>query len=236
VKHYAQSELQRNKTDRVDAGVIARFCRSQHPEPWTPPTAHQRDLQGLVARLADLQHMRTQEKNRKKTPGFPGSFYTSIERHLADLETEMATVQAELDRLLETALDLNQAVALLITIPGIGRATALQLLAELGDISRFRSARDVAAYAGLVPAHRQSGKTLQGKPRLSKQGSARLRYVLFYPALVALRRSQALQPFIVRLAARGKTRMAIVGAVMHKLIRIVYGVLRSGKAFSPSMT
>lgn len=230
-KHYAQSELQRQKTDRVDARRLARFCRSQHPAPWTPLSAEQRELQGLVRRLADLQHLLTQEQNRLQVPGLPSRVQTSIHTVVAALTAEQVAVHAAITALLATQAPLAQAVALVTTIPGIGRATAIHLVAELGDLTRFRSARDVATYAGLIPAHRNSGTSLRGAPRLSKRGSGRLRSLLFYPALVALRFNPGVQALAERLHARGKTRMAIVGAAMHKLIRQVYGVLRSGTPF-----
>jgi transposase len=237
VKHYAQSELQRTKNDHVDAGVIARFCRSHRPDPWTPPSPAQRELQGLLRRLADLQQLLTQERNRQQVPGLPASVLASLTTILEALTAEQAAVTAQIDALLAAHPDLAAAVALVTTIPGIGRATAIQLVAELGDLTRFRSARDVAAYAGLIPAHRDSGTSLHGKPRLSKRGSGRLRQLLFYPALVALRHNPVIRPFADRLSAKGKSRMAVVGAVMHKLIRIVYGVLRSGTPFTiPSGT
>lgn len=232
VKHFAQSELQRQKTDRVDAGVIARFCRSHRPAPWTPPPAAQRELQGLVRRLGDLQPLRTQERNRLQVPGLPPSVQTSITTILTALTAEQDAVEAQITALLQAHPSLAQAVALVTTIPGIGRATAIQLVAELGDRTRFRSARDVAAYAGLIPAHRDSGQTLHGNPRLSKRGAGQLRQLLFYPALVALRFNPPVQALAERLHARGKARMAIVGAAMHKLIRQVFGVLRAGIPFT----
>ena len=230
-KHFAQAELQRSKTDRVDAGVLARFCRSQRPAPWTPPSAAQRALQGLVRRRIDVQQLVQQERNRLQVPGLPSQVQTSIETVLAALTAELAALEAALTTLVATDAPLTKAVALLTTIPGVGAITAVQLLAELGDLSRFRSARDVAAYAGLIPAHRQSGSSVHGKPRLSKQGSGRLRQVLFYPALVALRCNPAIRALDVRLTQAGKCRMAIVGAAMHKLLRIVYGVLQSATPF-----
>ena len=68
---------------------------------------------------------------------------------------------------------------------------------------------------------------------MCKFGNARLRKALYFPALVMRRRAPEIQPLRDRLTAAGKTKMAIVGAVMHKLIRIVYGVLSSGQAYDP---
>ena len=119
---------------------------------------------------------------------------------------------------------------LILSIPGIGEKTAAILLAEIGDIKRYKNARQVAAQAGLTPKEYQSG-TIQKKTQLSKVGNARLRKALFMPALAAITCNPAIKKFRERLLAAGKQKMAVVGAIMHKLIRFVFGVLHSGKPF-----
>ena len=111
---------------------------------------------------------------------------------------------------------------LLITIPGIGETTAAVLIAELFD-KRDTSARQAAAFAGLVPRLVESG-TLRGRARLSKIGPGRLRKALYFPAVAALRWNPTIRAVRVRLAAAGKPPMVIIGAAMRKLIHIAYGV------------
>ncbi|UBF29097.1 transposase [Kovacikia minuta CCNUW1] len=92
----------------------------------------------------------------------------------------------------------------------------------------------LAAFAGVTPQEHQSGTSVQGKTRLCKIGSLRLRKVLYFPALNLIRRCPQIQAFRDRLLAAGKTKMQVVGAVMHKLIRIIYGVLHSRQPFDPT--
>lgn len=95
---------------------------------------------------------------------------------------------------------------LLDSIVGIGPDTAARLLAEIGDIKTFGSARQLAAYAGLTPQEHTSGTSVQGKTRLCKIGNARLRKALYFPAIAFLRCAPELQPWAERLAAAGKTK------------------------------
>ena len=88
----------------------------------------------------------------------------------------------------------------------------------------YASARQAAAFAGLVPRIRESG-TLRGHARLSKIGTSRLRKALYFPALTALRVNPTIQALRGRLRAAGKPPMVIVGAAMRKLIHLAYGVL-----------
>ena len=89
----------------------------------------------------------------------------------------------------------------------------------------------MAAYAGLTPRRYQSGSSVRGKTRLSKIGNATLRAALYMPALVARHRNRVLKAFGDRLAAAGKPKMAVIGAVMRKLLVLAYGVVKSGVPF-----
>ncbi|MDP7619948.1 MAG: transposase, partial [Dehalococcoidia bacterium] len=129
--------------------------------------------------------------------------------------------------------ELKRQRELLETIPAIGEITATLLLAELPDIERFASARQVAAFAGVTPKHRHSGSSVRGRTQMSKMGQARIRCALYMPAIVARRCNPVTKAFSDRLAARGKCPMVIIGALMRKLLHIVYGVLKSGKPFDP---
>lgn len=124
---------------------------------------------------------------------------------------------------------------LLKSIKGISTVSGAQILAEISHWQEFSSVRQLAAYAGLTLQAKQSGTSVHGKTRLCKIGNAHLRRALYFPALTAIRCCAPLQRWIERLRGRGKNKMQVVGAVMHKLIRIVYGVLRSGKPFNPEL-
>ncbi|MEO1403638.1 MAG: transposase, partial [Cyanobacteria bacterium J06635_1] len=105
------------------------------------------------------------------------------------------------------------------------------LLAEIGDITLYKSARQLAAHAGVTPKEHISGTSIKKQTRLSKIGNARLRRALYMPALAAITWNPAIQQFRQRLLDAGKCKMQVVGAIMHKLIRFVFGVLHSGKPF-----
>jgi transposase len=125
---------------------------------------------------------------------------------------------------------------ILYSIPGIAQTTAAAILAEITDFTQYKSARQVAAYAGLVPRERVSGSSVRGRTRLSKIGNARLRRALYFPAITALRCSAFFQAWAKGLQERGKCKMSIIGAAMRKLIHLAYGVLKTGKPFDPEWT
>jgi transposase len=232
-KAFAGSRLSRTKTERVDAELIARFCLAQQPAAWTPPAVEVRELQALVRRLESLIEMRVMEENRLSSGITVGSVCESIEEHLAYLNHEIKRTEELIRKHIDSNPTLRQQSKLLDSIPGIAQTTAALLLSEITDIRQYRSARQVAAYAGLVPRERQSGSSVRGRTRLSKIDNARLRRALYFPAITALRCSPFFQAWGEGLQRRGKSKMSVICAVMRKLVHVAYGVLKSGKEFDP---
>ena len=233
IKAFAASRLSRTKTDRVDAELIARFCLAQVPAAWTPLPPEVRELQALVRRLESLIEMRVAEENRLSSGITVEVVRESVEAHLAYLNEQIGRTQKLIRQHLKGHPTLKRHSELLDSIPGIAETTAALLLSEITDITQYRSARQVAAYASLVPRERQSGSSLRGRTRLSKIGNARLRKALYFPALIAIRCSPFFQQWAEGLLKRGKSKMSVICAVMRKLVHVAYGVLKTGKPFDP---
>lgn len=225
---YARVQLARSKTDALDADLIAHFTATQQPALWAPPAPEIRALQALVRRLDALYGMHTQESNRLETATV-AEVHASIEAVLANLDAQIAHVKQLIRDHIDQHPGLRHQRDLLTSIPGIGEATAAVLIAELFD-KPYRSARQAAAFAGLVPRLHESG-TLRGRARLSKIGSSRVRKALYFPAIAALRFNPTIRAVHARLTAAGKPTMVIIGAAMRHLIHIAYGVLKSGHAY-----
>jgi transposase len=226
---YAKTQLARSKTDAIDAELIARFTATQRPAPWTPLAPAIRALQALVRRLDALQEMRTQENHRLEAGVVIDEVRASIEAMLGHLDAQIAHVK----RLIRDHIDRHPGLRtqrdLLTSIPGIGAPTAATLLAELFD-KPYASAKQAAAFAGLVPRLRESG-SLRGRSRLSKIGPSRIRKALYFPALTAWRFNPTVRALYIRLRAAGKPHMVIIGAAMRTLIHVAYGVLKSGDTY-----
>jgi transposase len=233
IKAYAQSHLSRTKNDRVDAALIAGFCAERRPPAWQPPASELRELQALVRRLDSLVEMRTMEENRLSSGIAVAAVRESVEELISHLTEQIKRTEALIRSHIDSHPGLRRQRELLDSIPGIGEATAAALLAEVPDLKQYRSARQVTAFAGLVPRERQSGSSIRGWVRLSKIGNARLRKALYFPAVTALRCSPFFQAWAEGLRARGKSKMSVIGAAMRKLVHLAYGVLKTGRPFDP---
>ncbi|AVP87976.1 transposase [Candidatus Phycorickettsia trachydisci] len=125
--------------------------------------------------------------------------------------------------------------ALLASIPGIGEKTRAKVIAFL-NIDNFTSAKQIAAYVGLNPKHKQSGSSVRGISRISKTGDSDLRKAFYMPAIASMRFNPIIKEFADRLSDAGKHKMVILIAAMRKLVHIIYGVLKSKTCFNPDVT
>jgi transposase len=234
VKGYAQSELSRTKTDRVDARLIARYAQQAQLRPWQPEPPEIVSLRALQHRRESLEKVHTQELNRIQAPELPACVRASCQRLLAAIEQEQAEIEAQLQALFAAHASLRRQQELLDTIPGFGAQTAAAVAAVL--LSRpFSRARQLAAYSGLTPRERRSGTSVRGPARISKQGPGFLRKTLYWPAIVAIRvESPQIMPLVTGMRARGRTKMQIICAVMRKLLHTAFGVLKSQRPFDPT--
>lgn len=235
IKGFAQSQMARNKTDKMDSTIIARFCQSQRPAQWSPPAPEIAHLQRLVRRVETLQGMRQQERNRIEQVKADPILLRSLENVIEMLDREIENLQKLIRQHIDATPGLRGDRELLLTIPGIGEATVNWLLSEV-QMKQYRSARQLAAHAGLTPRQEESGTSVRARSRLSKSGNARLRKALYMPAIVAKRYNPVVKSFCDRLSKRGKRPMEIIGAAMRKLLHIAFGVLKSGKVFNPSLS
>lgn len=231
--HYAKSRLLRAKTDAVDADLLADYTAKEQPALWTPLPREVRELQALVRRLDALLGMQTEERNRQQAGGLTPAVADSIAAVLAHLDAQIDAVRRQIRAHIDQHPGLRTQRDLLTSIPGIGDTTAALLLAELFS-KAFTSARQAAAFAGVVPRPHDSG-THVGRRVMCKTGSPRLRKGLYFPAIAAIRCNPSLQPLAYRLRAAGKPPMLVIGAAMRKLIHLAYGVLKSGRAYDPTL-
>ena len=231
IHFFARCQGQSNKTDKADARIIAVFCRKEHPDLWRAVAPEVRELASLMRRYHAVQDLLTQEKNRFQVPSQSKAVLTSIKRAIRFLEKEIDGLKKQLREHLKAHDNLKRDAQLLQSIPGIGEITAWDLLAELPDISQFDSAQAVAAYAGLSPREHRSGSSIHKKTRLSKQGNARLRKAMYFPAVNALTWNPLIKAHYERLVAAGKIRMVALAAAMRKMLMLCYGVLKHQQPF-----
>ena len=233
VRDFGRGLAVRTQTDGVDSFVLARYGALLNPRAWTPPSAEARLLQALLSRREAIAQDLQRERNRlekaeaTETPDLiRQSIVDSITFHTQQLHKLQQDINDHIDRHPGLKADLD----LLQSIPAVGPQVGTQLLAVIQQHA-FQSAEQLAAYLGLVPVERQAGSSLLGRARLSKAGPARVRAVLYMAAIVAVRYNPHVKSLYDRLLARGKSKMAALGAAMRKLVHLCFGVLKTRKPY-----
>lgn len=234
IKAFGAASGVRNKTDLVDAKLIAEFCASQCPALWQPADKSVRALRALVARREALVELRTQELNRLQVAA-TDAVKESIQRMLEVLDQQIAEIERQIAKDVDDDPTLRQQRELLASIPGVGDKTIATFLGHYGGELRFDKTRQAVAFAGLDSQLHESGSSVRGKPRMSKRGHSSIRRALYMPAVVAMTRTPWGRKFAERLLAAGKPKKLILGALMRKILAIAYGVLKSGTPFNPAL-
>lgn len=300
-RRFQQAQLERTKTDAIDAAALARFAFEKRPAPSYIHDAAAEALRELVRHRDRLQQDfedRVLQLHRLVDLGFPeltryvkgmhtmlatallsecptaAAFARTPPRRLAKLrydgrhrvgedlagrlveaakrsvgqhhgpvyDLQVRHICQDLDlwrrRLKELEndigglLDAHEVGRLLTSIDGIGPNSAARIIAIVGDPARFRSAGAFAAYVGVVPSLRQSGKRT-GSRAATGFGNAKLRSALWMTTLAAVRLNDWLRPFYERLRAAGKPPKLALIATMRKLLHAVYSVAKNRKPFVP---
>jgi transposase len=224
IKAFRQTLGGRNKTDRSAAVLIARFAQTHAAdlERLHPAAPQQAQLRELVRYRADLLKRRTAMSNQQAAAQLQREEHILplLAADLAHVASQLAVVEPAI----QAVLDAIPEAAVLLALPGVGWKTVAVVLAEL-PVALWGNAKAAAAYAGVHPAQRQSGT--RETSRMSKQGNAQLRQALYCAAVPGLRWNPTLAAAFDGLVGRGKPKMVALGAVMHKLLRIMMGTLRA---------
>jgi transposase len=234
-KDFARAQLQRSKTDRVDARSLLEFNRRMEFVPWQPPPRTILALRALSRRIQALLVNRSQEKNRlhadEVVADTTPAIQESIERHIQSINDEIAALtQAALD-IVRADVDLKPKFDHLVSVKGIADASAITILAELAVLPNDMTVRQWVAHAGIDPRCMESGTSVRGQVRISKVGNRHLRAALFLPAMVASQHEPQVKAFYQKLIANGKKPMQALVAVMRKLLHAIHGMFQHDENF-----
>ncbi|GFT84967.1 pilin gene-inverting protein [Nephila pilipes] len=232
IKAFSKSELLRNKTDKSDAAMIARFCIANKPNLWKPASLEVRRLRDLYRCLQAFKDDKLQQMNRLENKNMDSSCKQAILELIATIDTQIAAIEKEIDDHINNHSHLKNMIEKIKTVKGIGYLTAVAVVAEMLSVDNFDHARQFAAFAGLNPGHYQSGSSVSKKSRICKIGSERIRKALYMPAIVAKNHNSHFQKFCQRLESKGKCPMVIIVALMRKLMHVFFGILKNNQPFN----
>lgn len=227
IKDYGKSRFNRTKTDKADSNLIADYIK-RHQDTLIPyQIPKNKALQKLINLKNQLHQHQKQIKNRLHS--IEEDFIRNIHQDLIDtIQDKMEQVKIAISEQIKKQTD-NNHYRNLQTIPSIGKDTASVLYAQLTE-KHFKTANQFVSYAGLSPAIIQSGTSVRGRGRLSRYGNRRLKSTLYMPALCAYR-FNAFPKLINNLKKAGKPKMVIIVAIMRKLAKLAYYIVKTGQPY-----
>jgi len=214
VRRFAESMGRLEKTDAIDAGMIAWYAEVKQSPPLCLAPASQQHLRALVTRLRQLTEIRTAQLNQRRLVTHP-AVEASFAELLAVVAAQIDALQQDIAKLIDAdplSRELNQAFR---SIKGVADRTVARLMAEMPEIGAL-SNKTISKLAGLAPLARDSGKH-QGRRRV-RGGRASVREILFIVASVVGRYEPDFIAFRQRLAAAGKPPKVVRIALAHKLL------------------
>ena len=224
----------RNKTDNLDARALAQYGAERSPAPWEKPRPEMAILKDLARVRMDLVHARTAMSLRLKDHARASkSAAKAMANVIQALDAQIRALESEVRKHLRAHEALAEQADRLDSVIGVGLLTAVTVMTELGDLRRFARSRQLTAFAGMSPRRKESGTSVHGRPRLCKQGSARVRAALYLAASAAVRFNPDMKALYDRLLAQGKVKRVALGAVMRKLLVLMRAVLKADRDWVP---
>ena len=235
ISSYARSLETKTVTDKTASQAICRFGLERNLACWQRPKDIYKKMRQLTRERSQLIEERTVLKNQlhaEKAEAEPSAkSIKRIDKRIELLVDQEKEIMEEVAQLLKTDKEVQALVVLLCSIPGIGRLSALSVLAETVGFELIRNEGQLASYAGLDVKEKQSGTSVKDKAAISKRGNKHLRKAMYMPALAAIRHSERYKAVYMRLVSRHGIKMKGAVSIQRKLLQMTYTVYRTGKKY-----
>jgi len=227
VRQYAEAMGALEKTDEIDASIIARFARARDLRPTPLPSPAQQRIKALVARLRQVTDDLTVQKQRRSSLLDNAEMLASIDEVIALLKRQSRRLEGEIASMIDDDPLWARLAETWRAVKGVAGRTVARLMAELPEIGTY-SNKAIAKLVGVAPIANDSGKRKGRRP--VHGGRSSVRSILFLVAAIAARYDQSLGEFRASLVAAGKEKMVIRIALARKLLVRLNAKARDARA------
>lgn len=233
IKRYTQMKLHHTKTDKSDAQMICSYAQEQTVSLWEPEPDYINECNMLQSAVGLYFKQSTAIKNKLHSLASrgikTGVLVRSLKRQLKQLNKEIEIVENEMEEIIK---EYNQQMYSNIrSIPGVGKKTALLLIASTNGFKSFENHRQLSSFFGLAPTERTSGTSIKGRSRISKAGNPKIRNYLFLCSFTASQCNPQCVALYDRLVAKGKSKKLALIAVANKLLKQSLAIAKSGISY-----
>jgi transposase len=240
ISNYARTLDKNTITDKTSSQAICRFGLERKLEVWQKPKKIFKDLKQLTRERDQLIVDRTVLKNQlhaEKAEAFPNdSSVKRVTKRIQLIDKQELEIRAEIAAIVKTDTELVKKIDNITTIPGVGKLTAVIVLAETNGFELIKSKKQLVSYGGLDVKLKDSGTSIKGKPKISKKGNRHLRKAMYMPALSAMRFNEQHKAVFARLVSKHGIKMKAAVAVQRKILELIYIIYKTDKAFDNNYT
>lgn len=231
--------MTRGKSDLVDARRIAQYAYKNRHELrfWRPQRPSIQKLKALLVLRERLVKIKGQmERPIKETREYIEDsiqkvILRSCQHSINALAKDITKAEKEIQLLIEKDSQLKEQFQLAVSVPGIGKITALNIIVSTGEFQRISETKKFACYAGIAPFEHTSGSSIRGRTRTSKIANMTLKKLLHMAAMSAIQCCHEIKSFYQRKVAKGKNKMSVINAVRYKLISRVFSCVKSKRLY-----
>jgi transposase len=229
VKRFSQALMLRTKTDKADCQMLLKYGKHFTPVLWKPKEDCYVELQQLIKLSAQLIKQESAMKNQMEAIEHSVVqnqwVKAKLEERLKQIEQDLKEIEKAMESLI--VLHEKENFEHLKDIPGIGKKTAITLIALTQGMKEFDSAKQISSYFGLCPRIYESGTSVKGKAKICKMGMEMIRKLLYMCALSAKKCNKACQGLYDRLLQKEKKKKLALIAVANKLLKQAFSIVKN---------
>lgn len=224
--------------DKTCSEAIARFGLERKLDDWNPPKESYKKLRQLTRERDQLVSERSAIKNQlhaEEKEAYP--LLRTIKRlkqRINFLNKQESEIKADIEQVVLKNPEINQEIEYMTSVPGIGRLTAVILLAETNGFELIRNKKQLASYAGLDVKEKQSGTSIRGLSKISKKGNKHIRKAMYLPAIAAVRSNQKHKEIYTRIVQKQGIKKKALIAIERRLLELCFILFRNKSFFDPA--
>lgn len=235
---FMNSENLTNITDKQCAKMLCKFGSQKKPPTYQMPTEAEMHLKQLISTLddlkKDLRRIENQQHAQLQLVNCSPQIVAIREAQISETKKHIQSIEAEINKLSQA--NFEAMITNIETIACVGKTTATAIVIATQGLQNCDSAKSLAKFIGLCPNQGDSGTSVRKQSHIPKSGITSIKNLLFNCARSALRCNPLLKAFFDKLVKNGKNGKVALTAVMHKLVRIIFGVAKSGIEYDPNFS
>ena len=233
VKNFSRAIMCRTKTDKADARQLVDYARRMELTEWRPtPDGYiriQQIYRSIELFLSNITQCENQLEAIDNSPVCDSKLCRMLRKHIKTLYKQITQLEKQIEDLI--AEDDETVIEHVRSVPGVGKKTAIALLTATKGMHGFSNYRQLSSYLGLCPRIYDSGKSVHGKAHICKMGMGWIRKLLYMCAISAARHNRACASLYERLRQKGKAVKVALIAVVNKLLKQIFAIVKNNCAY-----